>query len=127
MTNFPEIRNQLRSRDLFEDFKKQMLKDFQQAQFATAFIDKLVPDYASIHHRIQLELQHTETDSAAAWMPLLNRIDISESQLKRYLNENNDRPYADVVAELIIKRLVQKVVIRHHYRNGPQTSEERDQ
>jgi hypothetical protein len=48
---------------------------------------------------------------------LLYRIDISEAQLKRYLNENKNESYFNVIAELIIKRVLQKVVIRQHYKN----------
>jgi hypothetical protein len=50
-------------------------------------------------------------------MQLLYRIDISEAQLKRYLSELNE-PYFSVIAELIIKRVLQKVVIRQYYKSN---------
>jgi len=51
-------------------------------------------------------------------MRLLNRIDISEAQLKKYLNENRNEDRFNVIAELIIKRVLQKVVIRQHYKSN---------
>jgi hypothetical protein len=51
-------------------------------------------------------------------MNLLYRIDISEAQLKRYLNKNKDESHFNVIAELIIKRVLQKVVIRQMYKNS---------
>jgi hypothetical protein len=39
-------------------------------------------------------------------------------QLKKYLNENKNESRFKVIAELIIKRVLQKVVIKHHYRNN---------
>jgi len=51
-------------------------------------------------------------------MQLLYRIDISETQLKRYLTENINEPYFKVIAELIIKRVLQKVVTKQYYKNN---------
>ena len=51
-------------------------------------------------------------------MQLLYRIDISEAQLKRYLLENKSDNYFNVIAELIIKRVLQKVVIKQFYKNN---------
>lgn len=48
-------------------------------------------------------------------MHLLNRIDISEAQLRRYLTESGTENYFLLNAELIIKRVLQKVVVKQYY------------
>ena len=118
MQNLPDIKNQLSSRDLFNAFKVQLAKDFEQSNFSAEFVEALEPDYTSIHQKIAFELQCSEKEADANLMQLLYRVDISEAQLKRYLNENSNESHYHVIAELIIKRVLQKVVIKHYYKNN---------
>lgn len=108
----PEIRSQLRRVDLFEAFKTQMQRDFTQANFPHEFIINLPADYDAIHGAILTELERHEP----LMMQLVYRVDISEGQLKRYLSENNNASYLSVVAELIIKRTLQKVITKQYYK-----------
>lgn len=117
MQNLPDIKNQLTSTLLFEAFKKQLIKDCDQSNFPAVFVEALEPEYSSIHSAIALELQGNETRSDFNVMNLLNRIDISEAQLKKYLSEKESESYFDVISELIIKRVLQKVVIKQYYKN----------
>ena len=116
MQNLPDLKNQLSRKDLFDAFKRQLAKDFEQSNFPSAFVEALEPDFISIRDKIGLELQHNEKKTGFNLMPLLNRIDISEAQLKKYLNEYKRENHFDVIAELMIKRVLQKVVIRQHYK-----------
>jgi len=118
MQNLPDIKNQLSSKDLFDAFKLQLVKDFEQSNFSSEFVAALEPDYYSIHEKIASELLRNEKNADFNLMNLLYRIDISEAQLKRYLNENKTDNYYVVIAELIIKRVLQKVVIRQYYKNN---------
>jgi uncharacterized membrane-anchored protein YhcB (DUF1043 family) len=113
----PTIKNQLSSKELFEAFKRQLVKDFQQSNFPADFVAELEPDYTSIHEKIARELQHNEKRTDFNLMHLLYRIDISEAQLKRYLNDSKDESHFNVIAELIIKRVLQKVVVKEYYKN----------
>lgn len=117
MQNIPDFPNQLSSKDIFNAFKRQLKKDFEQSNFSADFVDSLEPDYGSIHKKIMQELQRHETKTDLNIMQLLYRIDISEAQLKKYLNENKNNSYYRVIAELIIKRVLQKVVVKQYYRN----------
>lgn len=115
--DLPDIRNQLSSKDLFDAFKMQLAKDFEQSNFPIDFVEALEPDYSTIHEKLAFELQRSSNRTDVNVMQLLYRIDISEAQLKRYLSKNNDGNYFNVIAELIIKRVLQKVVIRQYYKN----------
>jgi hypothetical protein len=48
---------------------------------------------------------------------LLYRIDVSELQIKKLSREKPENEMNEIMAELIIKRELQKVVIKEHYRN----------
>lgn len=117
MQNLPTVKNQLSSKGLFDAFKTQLAKDFEQSNFPADFVEALEPDYQSIHEKLALELQRNEKRTDFNIMNLLYRIDISETQLKRYLNEYKNESHFNVIAELIIKRVLQKVVIKQHYKN----------
>lgn len=112
----PDIRNQLNSSDLFDAFKRQLTKDFEQSNFSTDFVNDLEANYTLLLEKIIAELEHHEKRNETGLMPLLNRIDISEAQLKRYLKESEDENHFTVIAALIIKRVLQKVVIKQYYK-----------
>jgi len=118
MQNLTEIKTQLSSKELFEAFKKQLKKEFEQNDFPADFADSLEPEYTSILTKLAWELQRNETKTDSNLLQLLYRIDISEAQVKKYLAANKHEHYFTVLAELIIKRVLQKVVIKHYYRNN---------
>jgi hypothetical protein len=118
MQNLPDIKNQLSHKDLFDAFKGQLAKDFEQSNFPSDFISALPPDYAAIVEQIAFELQQNEKKTDLNLMQLLYRVDISEAQLKRYLHENKNENYFNVIAALIIKRVLQKVVIKRYYKKN---------
>jgi hypothetical protein len=115
--NLPDIKLQLSRTNLFDAFKKQLAKDFQQSNFSNEFAETLEPEYDSIHSTIVQELQHSENKADLNIMNLLYRIDISEAQLKRYLSEHSNEDHFNVIAELIIKRVLKKIVIKQYYKN----------
>ena len=49
---------------------------------------------------------------------LLYRVDINEKQLSTRLQENKEEEYLSIVSELIIKRILQKVVLKKHFSNN---------
>ncbi len=118
MQEVVHVNDQLSSNDLFEAFKLQLAKDFQQSNFEADFIKDLKPDYTYILEKIVHELQRSEKRADADLLQLLYRIDISESQLQRYLRRNTNKNYLMTIAELIIKRVLQKVVTRHFYKRS---------
>ena len=119
MQNLPDIKNQLSRKELFDAFKMQLARDFEQANFPIEFVTTLEPNYTSILGKIADELQHSENKAGFNVMTLLYRVDISEAQLKKYLAGRANENHLAVIAELIIKRVLQKVVTKHYYRANP--------
>jgi hypothetical protein len=118
MQHLPDIKNQLSKQNLFDAFKRQLAKDCEQSNLPADFVAALEPDYKSIHEKIAHELQRNEKRTGFNVMQLLYRVDISEAQLNKYLTENKNETHFNVMAELIIKRVLQKVVIKQHYKNN---------
>jgi hypothetical protein len=118
ISNLPNIKNQLSSKDLFDAFKMQLTKDFEHSNFPADFVAALEPNYSAILQKIASELQRDTKKSDSKIMQLLRRVDISEAQLRKYLSENSNETYFNVIAELIIKRVLQKVVIKRHYKTN---------
>ncbi|MCA6433036.1 MAG: hypothetical protein IM574_05440 [Cytophagales bacterium] len=118
MSNVLRVNHQLCSKVLFHAFKTQLTKDFEQSNFDEEFIKDLEPDFADIHEKIVNELLRSEKKADSHLMQLLNRIDISEAQLRRYLSEHKNENRLSTIAELIIKRVLQKVVIKQHLKQN---------
>lgn len=109
------LNDQLSSDYLFEAFKTQLAKDFEQSNYPADFVHKLPADYHEIHRQLVHELERHEKRTDSSLMQLLYRVDISEAQLKRCLQQSQEGHLA-TIAELIIKRVLQKVVTREAYK-----------
>ncbi len=123
MEDIVPVGDQLNTRDLFDAFKLQLTKDFEKSNFPSGFINDLPADYHCIHEKIVNELLLSETRADSTLMHLVNRIDISEGQLKKHLHLHGNQNHLAIIADLIIKRVLQKVVIKKHYQQneGPIT------
>lgn len=118
MQSLEPINDQFSSKDLFKAFKIQLAKDFEQSNFSTDFILDLPADFRHIQAKIALELERTQKKADTTTMALLNRVDISETQLRQYLNEHIQENQIMTIAELIIKRVLQKVVIKQYFKKN---------
>ena len=117
-----EINNieQLQKPNLFEKFKEQLFKDFE----LSGLINEL-PKINDCHleHVFQSILNsiiNIEKRDASALKNLLYRIDLSEQQIREALNKTPNYSYQEVIAELIIKRILQKVILKQSYSSSCQ-------
>jgi hypothetical protein len=106
-----EINNHLLKADLFAAFKTQLKKDFESSAVNADFVDALPSDFylirGSIIHQTGGLFKNGSLLSA-----LLYRVDISELQLKRSQEKNKNLSFEEIVSELIIKRILQKVILK---------------
>ena len=118
MQNLQNTKNQFINNYLFEAFKTQLAKDFDQSNFPADFVEALEPDYIRIHEKIAFELQRSVEKCNSNLIQLLYRVDISEVQLKKSSHRDKTENHFDVIAELIIKRVLQKVVLTQYYKTN---------
>ena len=118
MQDLAVIQQQLTSAALFEAFRLQLAKDFDRSGLPTEFTQHLTPAFHGLVAQIAKELRQCDKQSGTHLSRLLYNVDISEAQLKRYLQESDEPDHWLVMAQLMVKRLLQKVVIRQYYKNN---------
>lgn len=112
----PDINVGLTKPDLFEKFKIQIKKDFENCGLNTGFCEQLVQDYNSVVALLEKEIVHICKSYSLKLNELLYRIDISEHQIKKLSRLNSDKSINEIIAELIIKRELQKVVFKEYFK-----------
>lgn len=117
MSEVPDIITGITRPDLFTAFKTQLKKDFENCGLQCDFADALVADYEMIFSIVSKEI-NTILKSGGKLNELLYRIDINEAQIKKLSKERSNSDLNDVLAELIIKRELQKVVIKEYYKKN---------
>ncbi len=109
----PDVLHSLEKPDLFEKFKTQVYKDFELAgvleylpviesnnlnQLENAFFNSI----------LKLEVGNSLKN-------LLYRIDITELQIRQASQKNTETTLQNILAELMIKRILQKVILKQMY------------
>ena len=103
----------LGTESLFDLFKAQLKKDFEGAGLSGTFTDSLPDQFDQLKTSMMRQI---EPLSQASHLPsLLYRVDISEIQLKNYKQTSPHIPFEELVAELIIKRVLQKVILKKKF------------
>ena len=117
MEELPDLNTGISKPDLFEKFKIQLKKDFENCGLEAGFITNLIPDYDFIFDLVNAEVEKINKTRSNKLNELLYRIDISEQQIKKAFNQNTNTTLNEIIAELIIKRELQKIVIKEHYKS----------
>jgi len=117
MEELPDIITGISKPDLFLKFKMQLQKDFENCGLNGEFADALVADFDLILNAVESEIEKLNKISASKLTGLLYRIDVNEAQIKKMMNQRPDGRFNEVVAELIIKRELQKIIIKEHFKS----------
>lgn len=110
-----EVNKGLQERDLFELFRLQLKKDFEGSGLEAGFTDGLPSEYGQLRDIILRQIERLLAAGSSYLPGLLYRIDISEGQLSAHGNRNPGMNLAEVIAELIIKRTLQKVILKKRF------------
>lgn len=110
-----EVKNQLLQQDLFELFKIQLRKDFETSGLDADFVDTLPSAFELLKEVIIYQLKRILKNSYSSLSNLLYRIDVSELQIKKYQGLHKTLSFEEIVAELIIKRVLQKIILKKRF------------
>ncbi len=109
----PDVLHSLEKPGLFEKFKIQVHKDYELAGVLEYIpviesnnLEQLKNDF--FNSILKLEMSN-------ALKILLYRIDITELQIKHATQKEPQIPLQEILAELMIKRILQKVVLKELY------------
>ena len=102
--------------DLLEKVVNQIKKDFNWFRYDITFTNKGVESpYQELYKQILPLIDDLLNDDYPKLMAMLYRIDIDEEFLNKKLKENHHSDTDEVITDLILKRELQKVIIREAY------------
>lgn len=110
-----EVSTYLNRIDLLKETVEQIQKDFGESGFNIHFSGKPETAYQELVEQITPFIQKNLQSNYTYLMQVLYKIDIPEKHFKDALNKN-PQSVSLQITELIIKRELQKVVIRNHYK-----------
>jgi hypothetical protein len=105
----------LDAEELLRRFREQLSRDFEMSSLERFLPPLEDSSYESIHLQLSLALEKIALSGTGAYQNLLYRTDISEKQCHKALKEHNHLSSHEVIAELIIKRVLQKVILKIVY------------
>lgn len=109
------VNSHLQTEQLFNLFKQQLKKDMEGAGWDGGFTEQLPSDFNQLKAVIVQQIQLNTKHSALALNALLYRVDLSEMQIKKYKQLNPHLNFEELYAELIIKRILQKIIIKKNF------------
>jgi hypothetical protein len=101
--------------DLLEKVVLQLKKDFNWFSFEITFKGDQESPYQELYNQILPLIDELLNDDYPKLMAMLYRIDLEEEFLNRKLKENSHADTDEVITDLILKRELQKVIIRELY------------
>lgn len=111
----PDINTHFLKQNLFELFKEQLIKDFESSGISVDFAVNLPADFNALKSLITQQIQYLEQYQSNRIPILLYRIDITEAQIKKYSHLQPELSYQALLSELIIKRILQKIILKKTY------------
>jgi DNA polymerase III epsilon subunit-like protein len=101
--------------DLLEKVVEQLKKDFNWFSFEITFKGDQESPYQELYKQILPLIDELLNDDYPKLIAMLYRIDLDEEFLNRKLKENSQADTDEVITDLILKRELQKVIIRGMY------------
>jgi hypothetical protein len=99
--------------NLFALFRMQLKKDFEGSGLNAVFTETLPRQFNELSLSIVNELGPIMGKSSLG--ALLYRVDISERQIGEYRDQNASLTFVEVISQLIIKRVLQKVILKKKF------------
>lgn len=99
---------------------RQIKKDFLQNGFELQLDEDAFQNYQGLCDSLEEILSWLLERDEQRLLQLLYRIDLGEEKLKKSMMENEQHSLAAILAQLIIKREAQKVLIRNHFQQNNQ-------
>ena len=109
------IQPYLQNSEIIHQTAEQIKKDFAFFDIDVFFDDTTSQAYTTLYDQIFPQIKKMLDLNSQKIFSLLYRIDISETQLKNESQKNSGQTSEEIITHLIIKRCLQKVVLRKLY------------
>lgn len=107
----------LQKPDLFEKFKNQLNRDFELCGFSDIAPQLNSNNLEHIFQEVLKSVMIIEKRDSSSIQNLLYRIDVTELQIKKEAVNHPEKNFQQILSELIIKRILQKVILKEKYSN----------
>ncbi len=114
--DFNNISQYFNKLDIIQDTANQIIKDFDMFGLEIKFSGNAYNAYEELFEQIEPHIKNLIDTNQSKFMGILYRIDLNDEQIKKAVNENHSESFSEIITDLIIKRELQKVVIRKHYK-----------
>ncbi len=115
--NFTDLAPYFNKLDVIKETANQIIKDFDMFGIEIKFSGNAYNAYDELFEQIEPHINKLISSNQQKFMGILYRIDLSDEQIKKALKENTSESFSEILSDLIIKRELQKVVIRNHYKS----------
>ena len=95
----------------------QIIKDFEMSGVEIRFSGNSYNAYEELFDQIEPQVKKLISTNHSKFMGILYRVDLNDEQIKKAIRNNLSESFSEIITDLIIKRELQKVVIRNHYKN----------
>lgn len=95
---------------------EQIIKDFDLYEMEIKFSGNTVNAYSELMYQIVPHINNLIDKDLKKLLDVLYRIDVPEGKIKDCLEGNTSLSTSEAISDLIIKRELQKIVIRRHYK-----------
>lgn len=109
--------------EYIEATAQQIIKDFDLFGIEIKFSGNAENAYNELLYTVSPHISHLLENNYKKLLDLLYRIDVSEGKVSVALEKNVFGSPAEAIADLVIKRELQKIVIRRHYKSEASDSE----
>lgn len=109
------VKSGLSREALLVKFKEQLIRDFEMCNANSYLLEINETNYDSLHANLRQALERIMSAGSSVYQQLLYRIDVSEKQFADALAHSGTVNHNDVLADLIIKRILQKVILKVIY------------
>lgn len=116
MNSFTDLSNYINRLDMIRATAAQIIKDFEMFGMEVRFSGNPYNAYEELFDQIEPQIKKLMDSQPSKFMGFLYRIDLSDDLVKKALKANSSEPVSALFSDLIIKRELQKVVIREHYK-----------
>jgi hypothetical protein len=116
--NLTDISQYFNRLDLIKATAEQIIKDFDMFGMEVKFSGNPYNAYEELFEQIEPHIDKLIHSNQQKFMGILYRIDLSDIQIKKAIDNNSSESFSAIVSDLIIKRELQKVVIRNQYKKA---------
>lgn len=114
--NLNDISKYFNQLDLIKATADQIKKDFEMFGMEIRFSGNAYNAYEELFDQIEPHIKKLINSNRSKFLGILYRIDLNDDHITKAVNDNSSEPFSEIITDLIIKRELQKVVIRNHYK-----------